>query len=709
MSVIKYHHKRSEEAHKRPTENQLSVGELALNYNTAAPGIFMEDSAGKVVKIGPAEVGAEAPNINPAGTIGNSAGELWLNTTDNKAIFNVFDGDRWREINSEGGDEYLKKTGDDVLGDLTFTQNADLNFEGNGDINVDGQHVLRLNTSASSFTGNSVQFKRDGGQLTLDADLQTGSILYHGLVTEGRNLTTKEYVDGEIDRQTGDFISRVGQPRDKPVISDLYFAQGSQIVFSENKSGITLSNNSWGGLFYESQSARMVRDSRGVLTLREAVRELQLEWGSQGVKVGAVMNMKIGNTDINGGQGQYDGSHGEAYKGKQIKWMAAPTHKYDATTKQYVDNLVKDSKDSSEAFATDLFTSLSNTIEGVTDGFIIAPDLVAVEPLRNFKVGDDDLFVNVSNNHVGIGTHNPQKSLDILSNDSSNRATARVQQWSNDNKGPWFNLTKGRGTDAQKQKVQYNDTIGELYFNAWTGTYTTSGIIRCDHTGTNSEGYGKLSFKTRGPDGLKTRMYTQSGGEVAVTKGLVLLTENTSEDNGTFSMRDYTDNSDALSVIFTKYRGNNPVSAEESGGIVPAANLNDRLLPGDGVVKFAFGGWDGTHRKNISLFTVNCVDDNLTGEVHLGTRKAGVDAVADRFVIDGDGHTHIKNGNLVIESNLTVLDTDITRLELSRLSGITGNAQTQFDDRIKKSELLQMVQENTNYEDFRAALINLLT
>ena len=156
----------------------------------------MEDSAGKVVKIGPAEVGSEAPNIDPAGTIGNSAGELWLNTTDNEAVLNVFDGSRWREINSEDGDEYLKKTGDDVLGDLTFTQNADLNFEGNGDINVDGHHVLRLNTSASSFTGNSVKFKRDGGQLTLDADLKTGSILYHGLVTQARNLTTKEYVDG---------------------------------------------------------------------------------------------------------------------------------------------------------------------------------------------------------------------------------------------------------------------------------------------------------------------------------------------------------------------------------------------------------------------------------------------------------------------------------------------------------------------------------
>ena len=352
---------------------------------------------------------------------------------------------------------------------------------------------------------------------------------------------------------------------------------------------------------------------------------------------------------------------------------------------------------------------LSEITASDDEKFIITDDDLAIVPQKNLKVGDDDLFVNVGNNHVGIGTHNPQKSLDIVSNDSSNRATARVQQYSNDNKGPWFNLTKGRGTDTNKQLVQYNDTIGELYFTSWTGKNTTSAIIRCQSSSVDNKGYGKLSFKTKGPDGLLARLYTQSTGEVVITKGLVLTTEDTDSEFGTFTMRDYTNSDKPLSVIFTKYRGNNPTEAEEAGGIAPASNLNDRLLPGDGVVKFAFGGWDGTGRKNLAQFKVNCVDDNLTGEVRLSTTKVGSPGPTDRIFIDGDGNTHIKNGNLILEKKLNVNDTDITGLELSRLSGLTGNVQTQFNDRIKKSELLQMVQENNNYDDFRTALINLLS
>ena len=342
-------------------------------------------------------------------------------------------------------------------------------------------------------------------------------------------------------------------------------------------------------------------------------------------------------------------------------------------------------------------------------GFTISDTEIIADPEKNFKVGDYDLFVNVGTNRVGIGTHNPQKSLDIVSNDGSNRATTRVSQYSNDNKGPWFNLTKGRGTEGSKQKVQYNDVIGELYFTSWTGTNTTSATVRCQHGGTNGEGYGKLSFRTKGPDGTKSRLYTQDSGQVVVTKGLILSTEDTDEDTGTFLMRDYTNNEAPLSVNFTKYRGNNPTDAIEEGGVVPATNLNDRLLPGDGVVRFAFGGWDGVHRKNMAIFRVDCVDDNLASEVHLKTMQVGGNTVADRIVIDGEGNTIIRNGNLQIENSLSVGDAEVTKLELSRLSGLTGNAQTQFNDRIKKSELLQIVQENNNYEDFRAALITLLT
>jgi len=72
--------KRSSTASKRPTTAQLDLGELSLNYDANTAGVFFEDSAGNVRKVGPTEVSATAPNASPAGSSGNSLGELWYDT-----------------------------------------------------------------------------------------------------------------------------------------------------------------------------------------------------------------------------------------------------------------------------------------------------------------------------------------------------------------------------------------------------------------------------------------------------------------------------------------------------------------------------------------------------------------------------------------------------------------------------------------------------
>jgi len=81
--------KRSSAASKRPTAAQLDIGELSLNYDANTAGVFFEDSAGNVRKIGPVEVSTAAPNSTPAGQSGNSLGELWYDTgTTTLKIFN---------------------------------------------------------------------------------------------------------------------------------------------------------------------------------------------------------------------------------------------------------------------------------------------------------------------------------------------------------------------------------------------------------------------------------------------------------------------------------------------------------------------------------------------------------------------------------------------------------------------------------------------
>ena len=46
---------------------------------------------------------------------------------------------------------------------------------------------------------------------------------------------------------------------------------------------------------------------------------------------------------------------------------------------------------------------------------------------------------------------------------------------------------------------------------------------------------------------------------------------------------------------------------------------------------------------------------------------------------------------------------------VDNITDTTDNAQIQIDNKIEKSVLLQMIQDNNNYDDFRQALIDYLT
>lgn len=78
---------------KRPTAAQLVTGELGLNAEASDPGLYFEDSAGNIRKIGGCVYSATAPNSTPAGQAGNSVGELWYDTT--AGILKTWNGTTW--------------------------------------------------------------------------------------------------------------------------------------------------------------------------------------------------------------------------------------------------------------------------------------------------------------------------------------------------------------------------------------------------------------------------------------------------------------------------------------------------------------------------------------------------------------------------------------------------------------------------------------
>ena len=70
---------------RRPDPTLLLEGQPAVNTNPTEPGLFFSDSSGSTLfKVGPCSVGTTPPNdgaSGPAGSLGNTVGELWLDTT----------------------------------------------------------------------------------------------------------------------------------------------------------------------------------------------------------------------------------------------------------------------------------------------------------------------------------------------------------------------------------------------------------------------------------------------------------------------------------------------------------------------------------------------------------------------------------------------------------------------------------------------------
>lgn len=95
---------RSEVLNKRPDPSRLLPGQPAVNINATQPGFFFADNTGNtLIKIGPCSVGITPPNdgaTGAAGALGNTLGELWLDTNGDSPVFpgptlKVWDGTNW--------------------------------------------------------------------------------------------------------------------------------------------------------------------------------------------------------------------------------------------------------------------------------------------------------------------------------------------------------------------------------------------------------------------------------------------------------------------------------------------------------------------------------------------------------------------------------------------------------------------------------------
>jgi hypothetical protein len=131
-------HLRSGTANKRPQPTGMSDGQLAININSTSPGVFVKDSGGALVKVGPVHVGTTAPNATPAagGQSGNSTGELWLDTSLTPAELKTWDGSAWQS--ATGQEIPVSKLIDGSARQLLQTDAAGTGVEWTSNVDVPG-------------------------------------------------------------------------------------------------------------------------------------------------------------------------------------------------------------------------------------------------------------------------------------------------------------------------------------------------------------------------------------------------------------------------------------------------------------------------------------------------------------------------------------------------------------------------------------------
>jgi len=96
--------KRSGNASDRPNTSTVQVGEVAMSFGAADPGLYFKDSAGSIRKFGSNHYGATAPNSSPAGSTGNSVGETWTDSSTADYYLRVWTGAAWQKVGAGSAD-----------------------------------------------------------------------------------------------------------------------------------------------------------------------------------------------------------------------------------------------------------------------------------------------------------------------------------------------------------------------------------------------------------------------------------------------------------------------------------------------------------------------------------------------------------------------------------------------------------------------------
>ena len=206
----------------------------------------------------------------------------------------------------------------------------------------------------------------------------------------------------------------------------------------------------------------------------------------------------------------------------------------------------------------------------IKDNGLTANNAVTVN--ADLVIDTDTLFVNSTDNYVGIGTNNPSNLLDVNGiiqsySDTANNSRLLLSECNDSSNSPDLYIKKARGTHSSKSAIQNNDSIfnitpygydGTSYVNTCGINYSIDGNVSTNtlptkltfQTGETNSKIDRMTIKPNGYIGINTSSPTEQlyvDGNVKITGGLTVSGTVTSTSSQTLS--------DPLATLATEQTG----------------------------------------------------------------------------------------------------------------------------------------------------------
>lgn len=178
--------KRSGLSSDRPSGVVVQGGELAIARGAVDPGLYFEDTAGAIRKIGPSHYGTTAPNSTPVGLPGNSVGETWTDSATPNYYFKVWTGSAWVKVGAGYADSTLfadQATTALLASGAITAQTANTCILSSGSVLASGAVFATQSATATLSSGAITASGAISSNSAFTCVLSSGSILSSGTAT----------------------------------------------------------------------------------------------------------------------------------------------------------------------------------------------------------------------------------------------------------------------------------------------------------------------------------------------------------------------------------------------------------------------------------------------------------------------------------------------------------------------------------------------